>query len=140
MTVAVMLDNPKTGANVGSVIRSMACYGAELLITTGKRKRWKYGDTRATACGRHVPWIHAMGRMDSIPPCHVPVAVELTDEAVSLQEYEHPCNALYVFGAEDATLGREVLECCRDVVYIPCGCLNLSHAVTAVLHDRRMKG
>jgi len=47
--------------------------------------------------------------------------------------------ALHVFGAEDATLGRNVLSWCRDVVAIPGGCLNLAAAVNVVLYDRIAK-
>ena len=70
----------------------------------------------------------------------MPVAVDIIEGAIPLPEYKHPERAFYIFGAEDATLGKRVLGWCRDVVYIPSnGCMNLAATVNVVLYDRLAK-
>jgi tRNA(Leu) C34 or U34 (ribose-2'-O)-methylase TrmL len=57
-----------------------------------------------------------------------------------LPGYKHPERALYIFGPEDGTLGHDVLDWCRDVVYVPTnGCMNLAATVNVVLYDRMTK-
>lgn len=69
-----------------------------------------------------------------------PVAVEFMDKAESLYDFQHPENAVYVFGPEDGSLGRVALSHCHRFVTIPSAhCLNLAAAVYVVLYDRMMK-
>jgi tRNA(Leu) C34 or U34 (ribose-2'-O)-methylase TrmL len=70
----------------------------------------------------------------------VPVAVDLIEGATSLVEFKHPERAFYIFGAEDQTLGRRVLDWCKNVVYVPTDrCMNLAATVNVVLYDRLAK-
>lgn len=134
---AIGLYHPKTNANVGSTLRAAGCFGASLVVIEGERYKRAYTDT--TQQYRHMPLIHAPLR-DSIPFDCIPVAVDLVDGARSLNSYSHPERAFYIFGPEDGTLGKPVLEWCRDVIYIPThGCLNLAAAVNVVLYDRQKK-
>jgi tRNA(Leu) C34 or U34 (ribose-2'-O)-methylase TrmL len=69
-----------------------------------------------------------------------PIAVEVRPNAERLPDFEHPLNALYVFGPEDGTLDRGILEACHRFVVIPStNCLNLAAAVNVVLYDRMAK-
>src|SRR5213079_3262343 len=69
-----------------------------------------------------------------------PVAVELRPGAESLVSFEHPEDALYVFGPEDGGLEKAVRVRCHRFVVIPTHhCLNLAAAVNVVLYDRRLK-
>ena len=134
----IALDNPKTPANVGSAMRAVGIYGASALIYSGRR--FKPGKTDTMKHYRHIPLIRSDNLHDAVPFDCVPVAVELIDGAIPLPEYLHPERAFYVFGAEDATLGKRVLSWCRDVVYIPTnGCMNLAATVNVILYDRMMK-
>jgi len=73
-------------------------------------------------------------------PDAVPVAVERRPNSVPLHLFDHPENALYVFGPENGSLQRVHLQHCHHFVVIPTRyCLNLSQAVTAVLWDREFK-
>lgn len=69
------------------------------------------------------------------------LAVEfLPERAVNITNYVHPERAFYIFGPEDGTLGKPVLDKCRDVVYLPTNiCLNLATTVATVLYDRKAK-
>jgi len=134
----IALDNPKTPANVGSAMRAVGIYGASALIYSGRR--FKPGKTDTMKHYRHIPLIRSDDLHDVVPFDCVPVAVELIDGAIPLPKYQHPERAFYVFGAEDATLGKRVLSWCRDIVYIPTnGCMNLAATVNVILYDRMMK-
>lgn len=135
---AIGLFNPKTPANVGSVLRAAHCYGATLIAKTGSR--YKKAPTDASAAYRHVPLIQTDDLHLVIPYDCVPVAIELLENARPLTTYTHPERAFYVFGPEDGTLGKVVTDWCRDVIYIPTHhCMNLAATVNVVLYDRMAK-
>ena len=132
------LDNPKTDINVGAVLRAAGVFRADMVAISGHR----YGraPTDTMKFYRHLPLLQVDDLHEVIPFDCVPVAVELVERATPLTEYKHPERAFYIFGAEDATLGKRVLSWCRDVVYIPTnGCLNLAACVNVVLYDRLSK-
>jgi len=132
------LDNPKNAINVGSVMRAAGVYGAAFVAASGGRLGSAPTDTMAHY--RHLPLMRPTDVFDLLPYDCVPVAVDLIDGAIPLQEYKHPERAYYIFGAEDATLGERVLSRCRDVIYIPTkGCMNLAATVNVVLYDRMAK-
>jgi tRNA(Leu) C34 or U34 (ribose-2'-O)-methylase TrmL len=68
------------------------------------------------------------------------VCVELVEGAIPLPEYQHPENALYVFGPEDGNLKQSIVNQADEVVYIPTvGCMNLAATVNVLLYDRLAK-
>jgi tRNA(Leu) C34 or U34 (ribose-2'-O)-methylase TrmL len=70
----------------------------------------------------------------------VPVAIELVPNAEPLTTFEHPENAVYVFGPEDSSLQRVTLQHCHRFVSIPSRhCTNLAAAVYITLYDRMLK-
>lgn len=134
---AIGLMQPKCNANVGSVLRAAHCYGAGMVAIQGQR--YERARTDTTRAYRHIPLIH--GELHALIPFDcVPVAVDLVDGARSLHSYTHPERAFYVFGPEDGTLGRDTLQWCRDVIYVPTrGCMNLAATVNVILYDRDKK-
>lgn len=137
----IALDNPKSPANLGGAMRACACYGGALIIIGGARMaRIKNIATDTTKAYRHIPTVWADDVMAHIPYDCVPVAVDLVDVACDLRTYHHPERAFYVFGPEDGTLGKRVLEKCRDHVMVPTnGCMNLAATVNVILYDRMAK-
>ena len=132
------LLNPKTGPNIGSVMRAVGIYGAAFLAIEGDRFRRCPADTMKH--WRHIPVISGITLHEAIPYDCVPVAVDLVERAKPLTTYKHPERAFYIFGPEDGTLGERHLSWCRDVVYVPTnGCMNLAAAVNVVLYDRMAK-
>ena len=164
---AVALVNPKYGHNVAGVLRACGAFGINQMWVSGERaiSEWEargrlpreermkaYGDVevclgdyffeafkgkplgngkRCLQCGHH----------DHAGACElaVPVAVEVRRNATPLTYFEHPQNALYVFGPEDGSLSTAQLAQCHEFVIIPSDhCLNLATAVTTVLAHRRM--
>ena len=68
------------------------------------------------------------------------IAVELVEGATALPDFEHPQDALYVFGPEDGNLPQPVVDVADEVVYVPTvGCMNLAATVNVVLYDRTAK-
>lgn len=133
------LDNPKSDCNIGSVLRGSGVFGAAFVAVSGDRYKKHSADTMAHY--RHMPLFHVDDLRSILPFNCVPVAVELFKGATPLPEYKHPERAFYIFGAEDATLGPDVVSWCRDVVMIPSNrCLNLACAANVVMYDRMTKG
>ena len=136
---AIGLDNPKCNHNVGSVLRAAGVYGSSVVITSGQR--YKPACTDTMKAWRRMPLINGVNDLKThIPHGAIPVAIDLVDDAQSLITFKHPERAFYIFGAEDATLGKRVLSWCRDVVYVPTDrCMNLAATVNVVLYDRLAK-
>lgn len=133
------LFHPKTPVNVGSALRAAGCYGAAFVAMTGQRFNGR-APTDTMSSYRHLPFMRVDDLKNIVPYDCVPVAVDLIEGATPLNEYEHPERAFYIFGPEDGTLGRQVTDWCRDIVYIPTnGCMNLAATVNVVLYDRMCK-
>jgi tRNA(Leu) C34 or U34 (ribose-2'-O)-methylase TrmL len=137
---AIGLNHPKDKHNVGGVLRAAHCYGASMVAVAGQRYKKVPTDTLATY--RHIPLLSAEKHiLDLCPYDCVPVGVEFLDSGTPLPQFKHPRSAFYIFGAEDQTLGKEILSRCRDVVYVPTNfCMNLAATVNVILYDRMAKG
>ena len=70
----------------------------------------------------------------------MPVVVEITPRAKPLFDFVHPHNAFYIFGPEDSSVKKDIVERCPLVVSIPMnGCMNLAATVNVLLYDRLQK-
>ncbi len=144
---AVALFDPKYPHNVGAALRACSCWGIGQLWWTGRRV------SLDVPCGERLPREERMKGYRSVqmvrddrvfdrfePGAVTPVAVELRANAESLVAFEHPEDALYVFGPEDGSLPKPIRLLCHRFVVIPTHhCLNLAAAVNVVLYDRRLK-
>lgn len=136
---AIGLVRPKYPENVGSVLRAAFCYGAAMVAIQGDRTNVR-SCTDTTKTWRHVPVLRGDDLHSLIPFDAVPVAVDLVDGAVALPEFQHPQRAFYVFGPEDGTLGKSILDWCPKRVMVPTRtCMNLAATVNVVLYDRLAK-
>ena len=136
----IALDNPKTNENIGAALRAVGVYEADLLVVSGERHSYKVSSLDTAKVSKRKPLVQVSDVFDAIPHGAVPVAVDLVDGAIPLPEYEHPKNAFYIFGAEDATLGARVIDRCKEVIYVPMdGCMNLAATVNVVVYDRAAK-
>jgi tRNA(Leu) C34 or U34 (ribose-2'-O)-methylase TrmL len=160
LSAHILLIDPKRDYNVGAVVRAAAVFGAESVRWTGDRvlqagdgglpskyrlpreERLKeYQRVRMQRFASNEPardWLAEEARRGCVP-----VAIEVRQAAEPLSAFEHPRDALYVFGPEDGTLGRAWLELCHRFVVIPSAIrspLNLAAAANVVLYDRFAKG
>lgn len=140
---AIGLDHPKNAINLGGVLRAAYCYRAAMVAVSGNRiEAHKLIDSPSNnlRSEKHIPILRGEDLHDLVPFDCVPVAVDLVDGAVELQNYQHPQRAFYIFGPEDGTLGIRTLSWCRDRVMIPTRtCMNLAATVNVVLYDRLAK-
>lgn len=146
-TPAVVLLSPRYAHNVGGALRACAAWGATQLWWTGSRV------TLDLLAGERLPREERMKGYKSVQlynherplkffdrPGVVPVAVELLPGAENIMGFEHPAEAVYVFGPEDGGLNAALRCLCHRFVQIPSmHCLNLASAVNVVLYDRALK-
>ena len=92
--------NGKNVANIGTLWRSAAILGADFIFVIGKRYRKQCSDTMNTP--RHIPLYHYDDWNDFFK--HVPydcpvVAVELDENSIPLESYNHRERCIYLLGA-----------------------------------------
>jgi tRNA(Leu) C34 or U34 (ribose-2'-O)-methylase TrmL len=145
---AVVLDNPKYPHNVGAAIRACSCFGVESLFWTGTRISIRDEQGHLKRLPREermkgyaaVDWRNSAKPLSLLPSAATPVCVEVREHSECLTTFEHPENAVYVFGPEDGSVGQMWRCLCHRFVHIPAHhCLNLGAAVNVILADRRMK-
>jgi tRNA(Leu) C34 or U34 (ribose-2'-O)-methylase TrmL len=148
MQSAVLLIDPKFAENVGGAIRACAAFETPVLRWTGTRVLDSKTVARRARLRAHAPEVDAAVDSASDEQAFehltrhglVPVAVELCEGATELGQFEHPENALYVFGPEDSSLSNALMDRCEHRVRIPVArCLNLAATVNVVLYDRQTK-
>ncbi|HTF95752.1 MAG TPA: RNA methyltransferase [Cellvibrio sp.] len=135
------LVNPKSPTNVGMVMRAAGCYEADAVFYSGVRfERARKFATDTKNAQSKIPLTHVENLSNAPVADAKLIAIELIEGAVPLMDFAHPKNAYYIFGPEDGSLKKEILDCCDHVVYIPTvGCMNLAATVHVVLYDRMSK-
>lgn len=139
----ILLDSPKNSFNIGAVIRATGAFSGNFIAASEKRfldkGDWKTLDTEAAHLRMPV-YLGVSELTLFIPEKHVPVAIELSDDATSLFDFEHPPQAVYFFGPEDGALNKKYLDICTHKIYIPTHhSLNLAQTVNIVCYDRLAK-
>ncbi|MGF1715272.1 RNA methyltransferase [Photobacterium chitinilyticum] len=139
--VSIGLSNPKSPTNVGAVMRAAGCYRVDNVIYTGERyDRAAKFQTDTKSMSRKIPLTGVNSLLDDLPADTHIVCVELAEGAIPLPHFQHPENALYVFGPEDGTIAQDVVDRADAVVYVPTvGCMNLAATVNVLLYDRLAK-
>lgn len=140
-TVRIGLSDPKSPSNVGAVMRAAGCFGVDAVVYTGKRyARAAQFNPDTKNISQKIPLTATTELLDNLPEGITIVCVELVEGAIPLPDYQHPDQALYIFGPEDGTISQVLIDRADDVVYVPTiGCLNLAAAVNVVLYDRMAK-
>lgn len=159
MSTSVALIDPKFPHNVGAAIRAASCFGTGSVYWTGDRvdpelmkeegrriPREERMKGYASTTYKHLRSIEGVRPIDFIQRGHsssirpVPVAIELVPSSETLPAFEHPENAIYVFGPEDGSLPKGIRTACHRFVTIPTfHCTNLAAAIYIVLYDRAVK-
>lgn len=150
MRTAVALFNPQFPHNVGNAIRGCSCWGIDTLIWSGSKvphpNLWKEDEEVAgyrmpreerMKGYRDVKLIKTERFKEIIEQGYTPVAVEVRENAEMLFDFVHPDNPMYIFGPENGSLDRSILQHCHRFIQIPTKhCLNLASAVNVVLSHR----
>lgn len=139
--VIIALTNPKSPTNVGGVLRAAGCFGAQEIIYSGNR--YDIAKNFATDTQKMIDSIPLTKVDDFIatkPDSVKLVCVDLVEGAIPLPSFEHPEQAMYLFGPEDGSLKQDIIDQADHVVYMPTqGSLNLAASVNVVLYDRTAK-
>lgn len=138
----IALDRPNHGVNVGHTLRAALGFSARMVILGDKDPgiNVRKLSTDPGRAYRHVPILEVPDILDVMPNDCMPVAVELTDDAMDLTTFVHPERACYIFGPENGSVSPEILEKCHQVVKIPTTMsLNLGMTVNIVMYDRLAK-
>lgn len=138
---AVCLINPKFKANVGAIQRAASCFDVPQVWYTGNRIQLEDGERlpreERMKGYKNVDLIQYDYPFDHFGRDVTPVAIELLPNSECLFDFEHPENALYVFGPEDGSIPQVMRQHCHRFVTIPTlHCTNLAAAVYIVLYDR----
>jgi tRNA G18 (ribose-2'-O)-methylase SpoU len=129
----------KCGDNVGTLWRSAFQLGASFIYTIGRRYPRQSADT--VKAYRHVP----LYEYDAFDPEMIPLGCVLVGVEMGgdpLPEFTHPMSAIYMLGAEDSGLSKEMAGRCHRVVSIPAlrtASYNVAMAGTLVMYDRMAK-
>ena len=139
----VILINPKFDSNVAAVLRACSCFGITDLQYTGTRfnhgAKARIPREYRKRSYKDVNFRFSHRPFDQISDA-IPVAVEVVDNAENLADFEHPDNAVYVFGPENGSIPKVFLRLCHKFVMIPTRhCTNLAGAVYITLYDRVAK-
>lgn len=139
--VSIGLINPKSASNVAVILRASGCYSVSSIYYTGTRYTYAKGFYEDTKKFRKtIPTTAVNDLLAATPSGFTPVVIELVEGATPLPAFEHPENAFYIFGPEDGSVPKEVVNACEHIVYIPTqSSMNLAVTANVVLYDRLSK-
>ncbi len=145
--VAVVLDNVRSGHNVGSAFRSADAFRIEKVVLCGICAVPPSQEIHKTALGAEfsVSWEHYDNTVDAVRALKEEgwtiVGVEQAENSVMLNKFEPAADRRYafVFGNEVFGVGQDVMDLCDMALEIPQQgtkhSLNVSVSVGIVLWD-----
>ena len=131
----------KTRINYGTLYRSAYILGAAFIFIIGKRFQKQCSDTYASH--RHIPTYEYKTFNDlynNIPyDCQL-IGVEMENEAEMVETFKHPSRAIYLLGAEDNGLPKEIIKKCHKIIKLQGQfSFNVAVAGSIVIYDRVAK-
>jgi tRNA(Leu) C34 or U34 (ribose-2'-O)-methylase TrmL len=142
---AIVMYDPRDPFNVGDAVRAASCFGVSQVWVTGRRCAEKVWDQKRIPREERMKGFKDVDIILDDEPLKyfagaVPVAVELLPKSENLLAFEHPANAVYLFGPEDGSVPYGVRGLCHRRVFIPTRhCTNLGAAIYVLLYDRLLK-
>ena len=143
--VHVVLDNIRSAFNVGSIFRTSDAGAVAHLHLCGMTAHPPHKKLEKTALGafEYLPWTYYERNRDCVDALHkqdIPVvAIEITDEAVSMEDFVWPKPVAIVLGNEVNGVNHRVLSRADAVVKIPMhgykNSINVATAYGIVLYD-----
>ncbi|EOD35359.1 hypothetical protein EMIHUDRAFT_201402 [Emiliania huxleyi CCMP1516] len=132
----------KNQANLGTLWRSAYQLGASLLFTVGTR--YKNQPTDTVHAIQRVPFFELDDWNAFVETCAPKGALWVAVEfgGTPLSEFEHPPNAIYLLGSEDAGLPTSVLRACHATVSLESenyASYNVAVAGSILMYDRLAK-
>ena len=133
--------NNVNGLNIGTLWRSAYIMGASYIFTIDKKYKKQMSDVTHT--WKKIPLYHYKNFddfYDNQPTATRIIAIELTEDAIDIADYEHPDQACYLLGNEQAGLAPKILKRCHGIVKLPGHfSLNVAVAGSILMYDRVAK-
>ncbi len=131
----------KNNLNYGTLFRTAQIFDADFIFLIGKRFKKQCSDTMKSF--KHIPLFEYTDFDDfnnHRPYGCILVGIEMSDNAIMLNEFIHPKQACYLLGAEDHGLSNNATKHCQAIVKLPGErSLNVSVAGSIVIYDRIIK-
>ncbi len=127
LPVTILLDNVRSGLNVGSIFRSADAFAIEKVLLCGITAQPPHREILKTALGstESVDWAYFQDALDAVKALksqgfHL-FAIEQTKDKTWLQDFEPKTGKKYAFilGNEVEGVGEQVLAHCDGVLEIP---------------------
>tara|TARA_R110002111_G_scaffold98648_2_gene152278 strand:- start:1057 stop:1515 length:459 start_codon:yes stop_codon:yes gene_type:complete len=132
------IQNGKTPENLGVLWRSAQNLGASFIFTIGNRYAKQACDTHNAV--KSMPYFHYDTFEDffsNLPKGTRLVGIELTNDALPLETFNHPRRCVYLLGAEDHGLSNKAIESSHFLIKFKSQLsLNVSVAGSIVMYDR----
>jgi len=138
--LGIAIWHGKITTNVGMLMRAAYNFDAAFIALIGGRYTQQPTDT--CKMYRHIPLLQPSDdSFWSLCPYNCPfIAVEIVDQALPLETFQHPQRAIYILGGEDQTLPPSVLDRCHYVLRINTQyCMNVAIAGSTIMYDRHVK-
>ena len=134
------IQNGKTPENLGALWRTAQNLGASFIFTIGNRYAKQSSDTHHAV--KAMPYFHYKtfeSFYENLPKGAMLVGVEMTDNAVDLETFNHPRRCVYLLGAEDHGLSKMACEKSHHLVrFKSIKSLNVAIAGSIVMYDRNL--
>lgn len=141
----VIFNNPKFSVNVGSLVRSVDIFGAKRVIVANNSRVENLNhcsDTAKVFKKRGEVYNSLQDALNTFDSNVKIIGIELCEGSENLINFEHPEEAVYIFGSEDTGLSKEDMSLCDYIVQIPSDkswSLNISQASGIIAYDRFAK-
>jgi len=145
--IILFAHNIRSLWNVGSLFRTCDAFGVERLILSGYTATPPRREISKTALGAEetVPWEKIEDTQSTLRDLkdegYTIVALEQTENAQELKDYEPPERLCLIIGHEVTGVPQELLKCCGETVEIPMlggkESLNVAVAAGIALHNMR---
>lgn len=127
LPVIVLLDNIRSGLNVGAIFRTCDAFAMEAIYLCGITVQPPHVEIMKTALGAtdSVKWYYVQNTIDAIADLkgkgYTILAIEQTDQSTSLAELEFQFDqpVVFIFGNEMRGISAEVLQSCDGSIEIP---------------------
>ena len=113
---AVCMQQIQGDFNFGTLVRNANAFGAEQVFYFGKKK-WDRRGAQGTYHYTDVSYIEQLSELTNLG--YTLVAVDNIEGAIPFDKFVWPEKPLLIFGEEGTGISSEVLEVCKNVVYIP---------------------
>ncbi|MHB1446148.1 MAG: TrmH family RNA methyltransferase [Acidimicrobiales bacterium] len=147
--LALILDGVQSPFNVGAIVRTAAAMRVEALYVAGGSTGPAHPQARRLSMGteRYLDVVETGTGRQAVEVARTRgfqvVALELTDSAVALHQFDPAADVCLVLGNEDHGLGRETLAAVDATAYIPqlgkVGSFNVATAAAIALYEIRRR-